>query len=68
MVFVDEVRPLPFFFATQLAGRVLIAVVDDVELPREDVDPVAHKQIPLVQVAVFGPAQENPLVLHVKLS
>lgn len=58
---------LLFFPTAQLAGCVLVPVIDQHQLPGKDVHFVADEQVLQVQTLVLGPLQEGAVVLHVVL-
>lgn len=58
---------LLFFPAAQLASCVLVPVINQHQLPGEDVHFVADEQIFQVEAVIPGPLQEGAAVLHVML-
>lgn len=58
---------LLFLPAAQLASCVLVPVVDQHQLPGEDVHFVADEQVFQVEVIIPGPFQKGATVLHVVL-
>lgn len=63
----DRTVSLLFFPAAQLASCVLVAVINQHQLPGEDVHFVADEQIFQVEAVIPGPLQEGAAVLHVML-
>lgn len=58
---------LLFLPAAQLASCVLVAVINQHQLPGEDVHFVADEQVFQVEAVVPGPLQKGAAVLHIML-
>ncbi len=58
---------VPLLLTAQFVGCVLIPVTCEVQLTGKDVHSVTNKQILCMKLIKLGPAQEDALVLHIKL-
>lgn len=58
---------LLFFPAAQLASCVLVPIINQHQLPGEDIHFVANEQIFQVEVVILGPFKKGAAVLHVML-
>ena len=59
---------LPLFLAAKFVASILVPIVNEVELSREDIYTVPHKKILWMEIVILGPPQKGTLVLHIKLN